>query len=266
MPELWQIALTLLAGLATGILSGMFGVGGATVSTPAIRVLGVGPLDAVGTTLPSIFPSSVSGTLRYQREGLIRWGVVLLTGVVGTLTAVAGSLLSHRVPGHGHLLMVATAGLVAFTAWRMARSPNEPESIEPAAVPRDTEHRRAGEQWKLGVIAFWAGALNGLLGVGGGIVMVPAFSEWIGYSIKESVGTSLACVGVLAIPSTITHSLLGDINWAYAIPLSIAVIPGARIGAQLAIGSSERRLRLSVATALAVIAVVYAAGEIAALV
>ncbi len=265
MPEPWQIVLTLLAGFGTGILSGMFGVGGAAVSTPAIRVLGVGPLDAVGTTLPSIFPSSVSGTLRYQHEGLIRWGVVALTGAVGTLAAVGGSLLSHRVPGRGHLLMVATAALVAFTAWRMARSPKEPESIVPAAVPTDSEHRGRGEQWKLVVTGVGAGTLSGLLGVGGGIVMVPAFSEWIGFSIKESVGTSLACVGVLAIPSTVTHTFLGDIDWAYAIPLSVAVIPGAWIGAQLAIRSSERRLRLSVSIALGVIAVIYATSEIAAL-
>ena len=235
--------------------------------------------SGVGRRRKTILPSAVSGTLRYARSGLIRPRVVLLTSSTGVATAVLGSLASHRVPGHGHLLMVATAGIVGFTAWRMARTAQPDEAIdeaEPAtletlaqfddasiAVTRPAATRRLW--WRLGLTGVGAGALSGLLGIGGGTVMVPAFSEWIGMPIKESVATSLACVGVLAVPSTITHAFLGDINWAYAIPLSIAVIPGARLGAVLAIRSSDRALRLSVAALLGVLAVIYAVGELLAL-
>jgi uncharacterized protein len=73
------------------------------------------------------------------------------------------------------------------------------------------------------------------------------------------------CVGVLAVPGMVTHAVLGNIDWAFAIPLSIAVIPGARIGAHLAIRSSDRGLRLAVAIVLGSIAVAYGAGEIIAL-
>jgi uncharacterized membrane protein YfcA len=67
------------------------------------------------------------------------------------------------------------------------------------------------------------------------------------------------------VPGTITHQMLGHIDWAFALPLCIAVIPGARVGAQLAIRSSERVLRLSVAIVLGSIAIVYAIGEIIAI-
>ena len=63
----------------------------------------------------------------------------------------------------------------------------------------------------------------------------------------------------------ITHAALGNIDWAFAIPLSIAVIPGARIGAHLAIRSSTRGLRLAVAIVLGSIAVAYGIGEVIAL-
>ena len=265
MPEAWQLVLTVFIGIGTGILSGMFGVGGAILSTPAIRALGVSPLDAVGTTLPSMLPSSISGTLRYNREGLIRWPVVALVGSIGSLATIGGSLLSHVVPGDGHLLMVATAGLVGFTAWRMARARDEPESPVPEAAPDGAAHRGPGERGKLVVTGLGAGLLSGLLGVGGGILMVPLFAEWIGFSVKEAVGTSLACVGILAIPGTITHAFLGDINWYYAIALSIGVIPGARIGSQLAIRASERNFRLTISIVLGSIAVVYGLGELLAL-
>jgi uncharacterized membrane protein YfcA len=265
VPEPWQLVLTVVVGFGTGVLSGMFGVGGAVLSTPAIRVLGVGALDAVGTTIPSIIPSAVSGTLRYHREGLVRWPVVLRVGAIGSVAAVGGAFLSHVVPGDGHLLMVATAALVGFTAWRMVAARDEPESTVPEAVPPGGEHRGRGELAKVAVTAIGAGGLSGLLGVGGGIVMVPAFAEWIGFSIKESVGTSLACVGILAIPSMTTHALLGDINWWYAAALSVGVVPGARIGAHLAIRSSDRGLRVTTAVLLGSIALLYGAGELIAL-
>ena len=53
-----QVILTLLLGVVTGALSAMFGVGGAVISTPGIRALGATPLEGIGSTLPSIFPSS----------------------------------------------------------------------------------------------------------------------------------------------------------------------------------------------------------------
>ncbi len=265
MPEPWQLIVTLVVGVGTGIMSGMFGVGGAVLSTPAIRLLGVGALDAVGTTIPSIIPSAVSGTLRYHREGLVRWPVVVRVGIVGSFAAVSGAFLSHLVPGDGHLLMIATAALVGFTAWRMVAARDEPESPVPEAAPSGGEHRGSREGTKIVVTAIAAGSLSGLLGVGGGIIMVPAFAEWIGFSIKESVGTSLACVGILAIPSMTTHAFLGDINWWYAAALSIGVIPGARIGAHLAIRSSDRRLRITTAALLGSVAVVYGIGELIAL-
>jgi uncharacterized membrane protein YfcA len=87
----------------------------------------------------------------------------------------------------------------------------------------------------------------------------------VNLDIKEAIGTSLACVGILAIPGMITHQLLGNIDWFYALPLCIAVIPGARLGAHLAIRASDRGLRLTVATVLGGIAVLYAGGEILAL-
>ena len=283
MSEPWRTLLTLLVGVATGVLSGMFGVGGATVSTPAIRVLGVDAIDAVGTTLPSILPSAISGTLRYRREGLIRLRAVLWTSLTGIAAAVFGSLASHRVPGNGHLLMVATAALIGFTAWRMARTSKPEDSVdegEPDTIAAMEESDPDGAQsavataalraperewWRFALTGIGAGALSGLLGVGGGVVMVPAFAEWIGLPIKEAVATSLACVGILAVPSTITHAFLNDIDWSYAIPLSIAVIPGARLGAVLAIRSSDRSLRVTVAAMLGVLAVVYAVGELLAL-
>lgn len=276
LSEPLQTILVLIAGFFTGVLSGMFGVGGAVVSTPAIRGLGATPIQAIGSTLPSIIPSAISGSLRYHRDGLIHLRVVLWTALVGCSAAVGGALLADLVPGNGHLLMLLTAALLGFTAYRTGKSPKRPDPADAEELPPDEDPDFVGvpapseparmEWWRLGAIGLAAGMLSGLLGVGGGILMVPAFVAWVRLPIKEAVGCSLACVGILAVPGTITHAVLGHIDWAFALPLCIAVIPGARVGAHLAIRSSERGLRLSVAIVLGTIAIVYAAGEILALV
>ena len=255
------VLLVLIAGFFTGILSGVFGVGGAVISTPAILVLGATPLQAVGSTLPSIIPSSISGTLRYAREGLVRRRVVLFTGSAGALFAAAGAVASDRFPGRGHAQMVLTAGLMAFTAYRTAIGGR-------LATSTDADGARTYDlrPTVLVGIGLLAGLLSGFLGVGGGILMVPAFTALVGLDLKEAIGTSLACVGLIAIPGTLTHQLLGNVNWFYAIPLMVSAIPGARVGAHLAITASDRHLRIVVASVLGVISIGYGAAEFIALV
>jgi len=259
LPLALQIVLTVAVGVLGGVLSGMFGIGGAVITTPAIRVLGATTFQAIGSTLPSILPSSISGSLRYNRERFIRPRIVLITSAFGAPASVIGSRLSHSVPGNGHWLMIATAVLVGFTAYRTAfpvvRADGTTGGLD---VLRD-------EWWMLALIGVAAGALSGLLGIGGGILMVPAFSTWVGLPLKDTIATSLACVGVFAIPGTITHAFQGDIDWTFAIALAAGVIPGAHIGARFTIAADEKLLRYSVGSALGIIALIYAAGEVLAL-
>lgn len=253
-PGLVRDALAVLLGFAAGMLSGAVGVGGAVISTPGVRLLGASAFVAVGTTLPSILPGAVAGTARYARAGLVDWRVVRAAGPAGVVAAVAGSLASHAVPGEGHWLMVLTAVLVGFTALRMLRPREEAPTVGPS---RCTTGRAAG-------VGGAAGLLSGLLGVGGGIVLVPGLSQVLGLDLKATVATSLACVGILAVPSTVTHAALGDIDWRLALLLAGAVVPGARVGAALSIRARERRLRLALGSFLAVVAVGYGAGELTA--
>ena len=268
--SMWlQVVLTLLLGVATGILSAVFGVGGAVISTPGIRALGATPLEGIGSTLPSIFPSSITGTIRYHREGFVLWRAVWWTAAFGAPAAVLGSLATSSIPGKGHLQMIATAALVGLTAYRTSRQP----ALAPAVAVVDHATKPAptapivtrAAWWSYAVIGTGAGMLSGLLGVGGGILMVPAFQSWLRMGLKETIATSLACVGLLAIPGTITHTLKHHIDWTFALPLCIGVIPGAQIGSHLAVKAADRALRRFTGIVLGTIAVVYAAAELIAL-
>lgn len=262
--------VTAVLGVATGVLSGLFGVGGGVISQPGMRLLGLEPLIVIGTALPVIIPGAASGTVRFVREGLIRWSAVVATVPAGLVAAVGGSLVAEQVPGDGHLLQLATAGLLGVSSYRMGRSPTPLPPDEPRAETdaadapvRGPDGQASGGRFAaIGVVS---GFLSGLLGIGGGVIMVPAFVQLARMEVKAAIATSLVCVGAFAIPGTVTHALLDHIDGRVALALVLGVVPGARLGAALTIRATDRRLRITVASFLGATAILYAAGELLAL-
>lgn len=272
--------LTALLGAATGVLSGLFGVGGGVISQPGMRLLGLEPLVVIGTALPVIIPGAASGAVRYVREGLVQWPAVAATVPAGLAAAVVGSVASERVPGEGHLLQLITAGLLGLSSYRMGQTPPPVPAAEPLAetdapeapVRRGTSTPSAATSApapapvpRFAAIGAVAGLLSGLLGIGGGVVMVPAFVQIARIEVKSAIATSLVCVGAFAVPGTLTHALQGQVDWRVALALIVGVVPGARLGAALTIRATDRRLRVTVASFLGLTAVLYAAGELRAL-
>lgn len=277
---------TLVFGFGSGVLAGMFGIGGAVLTTPAIRVLGATPIQGVGSTVPAILPGSVSGAYRYAKEGLVNWRVGLVCGLTGGLIAAVGAWVSGLV--NAHYLMVATAGLMAFSGVSLIRSARsaavlaevpatgpegdvaesiEPDPTPPAGHPLDPGEIGAVEAAELGLprlmlVGAGAGALAGLLGVGGGIVMVPAFTGLLKLPIKVAVGSSLVAVAIFSLPALITHAVLGHIAWRFAVPLLIGVIPGAQVGARLSFASSDVLVRRLFGWSVLAMSVVYGASEL----
>jgi uncharacterized protein len=262
--------VTVLIGVATGMLSGLFGVGGGVISQPAMRALGLAPLMVIGTALPVIIPGAASGTIRYAREQLIVWPAVVGTVPIGVGAAVIGSLLAEEVPGEGHLLQLATAALLLLSAWRMGRLPSPIEPDEPLIesdapeAPAGPPRGEAAPSRYLG-IGVVAGLLSGLLGIGGGVIMVPAFAQLAKVPVKSAIATSLVCVGLFAIPGTITHAIEGHVDWRVAAMLIVGAIPGARIGAALTIKAADMRVRRTVGLFLGATAILYFIEELVAL-
>jgi uncharacterized membrane protein YfcA len=268
--------LTVVLGIGTGVLSGLFGVGGGVVSQPGMRLLGIEPLIVIGSALPVIIPGATSGARRYVREGLIRWPAVVATVPAGLVAAVIGSVAAEHVPGDGHLLQLITAGLLGLSSYRLRKPPAAAVAGEPLAetdaveAPAAPPSRWLGDERELlsryVSIGLLAGLLSGLLGIGGGVIMVPAFVQFARMDVKAAIATSLVCVGSFAVPGTITHVLLDHVDWRVVACLVVGVIPGARIGAALTIRANDRRLRLFVATFLGLTAVLYATGELYSLI
>ncbi len=250
-----QAVLGVLAGFLAGFMSGLFGVGGGTITTPAINVLmGGTAIEAVATPLPVIFPTSLVGAYTYGRAGEVSYRALRWAIVPGIIGAIIGAGLTDLI--NAHLLLVITSVLIGWTAIEVMRG----------RKPRTPWERGATPGWNYGAIGLVAGFVSGLLGLGGGIIMVPAFTVLIGMPLKRALGTSLVIIAVLVVPGTIVHALLGHIDWAIFLVLTIGVIPGARFGALVALGAKEATLRTTVGLFLLTVALLYGAREMAALV
>ena len=245
-----------LIGLVAGALSGLFGVGGGIVMTPAIQVLlGAPPIVALATPLPVIFPTALTGAFAYKRAGEIDLRAAAWIVGPGILGAVVGAALTDTIPTP--LLLTVTAILLAWQAVGILRGASR------SAVPREPVE---ATPWMLAGIGLAAGGISGLLGIGGGLVMVPLLAGVLGMPLKRALGTSLLAIVVLVLPGTLVHAALSHIDWAVFAVVIVGAVPGAMIGARLALGTRERTLRLLVGSFLLVIALAYGAAEIANLV
>ena len=239
-----DIAIGVAIGVVSGVLSGLFGVGGGIVMTPGIEVLlGAPPIVALATPLPVIFPTALAGALAYRKRGETDTRAAAWLIGPGLVGATLGAWLTDRIDTR--LLLVATAILLGWQATALLRT--RERRIAPRAA---TPPILAG----IGAIA---GLVSGLLGIGGGLVIVPLLAGWVGMPLKRALGTSLLAIVALVIPGTVVHAALGHLDIGIGLAVVVGAVPGARLGAALALGAKERTLRIVVGCGLLLVAAAY---------
>jgi uncharacterized protein len=273
------VAGTIIIGFLSAVVAGMFGIGGAAVSTPAIRViLGVPPNLALGTPLPVTIPTAVSGAIAYHRKGLVDTRLTVLCGSGGLAGATAGALLTKFI--NLHYLMLATGAVVLYLAGNTIyrglthRYTPASEAIEAEVAEEEIAAAPGGKILQVAdyhavtalLVGIAGGFGSGLLGIGGGIVFTPCFLYLFRMPIKKSFGTSLSVIALTAVPGAVIHTFLGHVSWSLVLCLVIGTIPGAYTGARLSIKAREPLLYFLFGTLLCVFGVVFIVNEILAMV
>lgn len=249
---LTEALLGILSGFVAGVMGGAFGVGGAIITTPAVQVLlGARPIVAVGTPLPVIFPTTLSGMQAYRRAGQIDYRAVRWTAPPGAVGAAGGAYLTRFIDAR--ILLLVTAVLIGWQAVRVGWGK---PAIE---VPGRPAHPSAKAFLIMGL---GAGLFSGLLGIGGGVIMVPVMAGLLRMPLKRVLGTSLVIIAFIVVPGTVVHALLGHIDWSIFLWLTVGVIPGAAVGSRWTIRARERTLRVVVAGVLILVAAAYGGLEI----
>lgn len=233
-------------GFGSGILAGLFGVGGGIVMTPGVQVLiGAPAIVALATPLPAIFPTALAGAYTYGRRGELDVRAAAWLAGPGLVGAAIGAWATGWV--ETSLLLLVTAVLLAWQALRILRHGH--------GTSRSADTARS--PIVIGGIGLAAGVVSGLLGIGGGLVIVPFLAGWLGMPLKRALGTSLLAIVAIVVPGTIVHVALGHIDPAIFAALTVGAVPGARIGAGIALGTRDRTLRLAVGSFLLAVALAY---------
>ncbi len=241
-----------LCGVGVGILSAMFGIGGGIVMVPLIHlVFGQPAASASGTSLFAILPTSISGMLARLHDGTIRFPVGIAAGLAGACLSPLGAVAASTLPGM--YAMVLTACFILFTAYNMFKRVwrSRPAAQQAAADGRAAKPVKQAPLESAGGVKLYGSAavlgavvgfLSGYLGLGGGFLIVPMLQAVFGFTIKQATGTSLVAVGILAVPSFITHAVLGNVIWLLGVLLIVGSVAGAKLGALIIKRVNDRLL------------------------
>ncbi|MEL7217265.1 MAG: sulfite exporter TauE/SafE family protein, partial [Pseudomonadota bacterium] len=248
--------IVLLGGL-TGILSGLFGVGGGFLTTPLLIFYGIPPTVAAASAATQVTGASVSGVLAHSKRGGVdyRMGMVMVGG--GVIGALFGALLFRLLQALGqidvvinilYVVMLGTIGSLMAREAIDALRPSEGGGAQPrkrrhhplvAGLPFRWRFYRSGLYISplaplfLGVIV---GVLTMLMGVGGGFILVPAMLYLLGMSGNVVVGTSLYQILFVTMVTTMTHALTTKaVDIVLAGLLLLGSVMGAQFGTQIAL-------------------------------
>ena len=218
------VAACIGIGLAAGLLSGLFGVGGGTVIVPLlVLLLRFDQRLAAGTSLAAIVPTATVGVISYAAHGSVAWIPALILAVGAVIGAQVGTWLLARISQNalrwgfiGFLVVVIVMLFVAVPS-------------RDAELPL-TFLSGAG---LLGVGVF-TGIMAGLLGVGGGIIVVPALMLLFDTSDLVAKGTSLLMMIPTAISGTVGNLRRRNVDMTAAILIGVAACTTTAIGAWLA--------------------------------
>lgn len=241
--SLSSVATYLGVGLASGLVAGLFGVGGGIIMVPVLLLifshLGYGGMDlifplATGTSLAVIVPTSASSAWMHHRHGNVLWKSVLAMVPAGLLTVHLASVVALTTAGE--TLKTAFGVFLIFVCLQMLFFGH-----------RAREGPRPVAGW-IGFMLIGAvsGGISYFFGVGGGILAVPLLVLLARASIHEAVGTSSALIVFLAAYGTVINLWfrpavgglpefsLGYVHLVAAGCLMPTSIVMARVGAKLA--------------------------------
>ena len=212
-----------IVGVVAGFLAGLFGVGGGILIVPGlVLVLHLDQRLAHGTSLAAMIPISMASLVTYALHGNVDWGVAAYLAVGAMAGAVLGTRLLHVVPER--LLGFAFATVLVVTAVRLylETSPGTPHGLDVGTITA------------LLVTGSVAGLLAGLLGVGGGLVLVPALVVLFAIAPAVAKGTSVAVIVPTALIGTWRNRSRNNADLRVATVVGLGGVVSAVAGASVA--------------------------------
>jgi len=238
---LWLIPL----GLLLGAVGTLIGAGGGFVLVPVLLLLypGASPITITSISLAVVFFNAMSGSLAYARMKRIDYRSGLMFAAATVPGAVIGAMTTDFIPRRLFnvifgILLISTAAYLFFR--RLSdMSPKEPNGrhvsrnvVERSGVVHTYSYHPGLGMW----LSLFVGYVSTLLGIGGGIVHVPALVRLLNFPVHVAAATSHFVLSIMALTGTIVHVLTGSFSQGgvrRTIALALGVVIGAQLGAVL---------------------------------
>jgi len=274
----WYEAVGLIAlGLFAGGYGSMVGLGGGFLLVPAFLLLHYDSRVAAGTSIFVVLLNAASGSIQYLRQRRVDIRSAIVFAVAGIPGAWLGAAIDQVIPQRVFLFVFAA--LLVWAAIRLLTTSKRAPAELGAEAHRDDEPRpglvddesrgitsrdfrdrqgiRHTYRYNLAggvLISIGAGFLASALGVGGGLVQVPAMIYMFAFPTHVAIATSTLVITLTALFGTASHALYGDVAWAPAILVGAGAVVGAQIGSRLAKRVPEKPLLRLLAAAVIVTA------------
>lgn len=236
-----QIIALLVTGIGVGFASGLLGVGGCFIMVPvqfwALKSIGVDPTIAIriafGTNLLVVLPTAFSGAMAHHRKGAVQWRAGVAFGIAGAIGAFGGAFIASHLSGT--VLTTAFGITVILGGIRMLTAKPPKVTDEPS------ESLTAFILWGIPL-----GIVSGIIGIGGGVLMIPIMVYGLKFKMHQAVGTSTALMIFTAIGGALSYWInglgvaglppysTGYLNWYQWVILAGVSMPWAVVGANTA--------------------------------
>jgi uncharacterized membrane protein YfcA len=260
--------------LVTSALGGSLGMASGIFIVPVLVTFGgVGIHTAIAASIVSVVACSCGSAGAFLRGGLTNIRVAIVLETATTLGALSGVFLGGFLPTS--FLFLLFAFILLLSARQMLARRRESagataaekigssdwgrilrlhSSYPDAALGRDVPYRVHRVPLGLGLM-YGAGLVSALLGIGSGVLKIPAMDSALRLPIKVSSATSNFMIGVTAAASGVAYFALGEINPDVAGPVAVGSVIGALLGAHFLMAMSGERLRVFFVVVLIVLAV-----------
>jgi len=220
-----DVFVYVLCGITAGLIGGYLGLGGGIVMVPFLTVgTGMDIKAAVPVSVAAIVVNSVASSTEYLKKGMVDLELVVILAIFMAMGNITGSILSDYIPS-AVVRFLFTAVLV-YTAFAFLKGKPPDERMV------FSDNRRRYLPMCI-LLVYVAGTLAALIGIGGGVVIVPLLFLVIGLPLTTARGTSSFMIGFSATAATAVYFFNGRLDLSVAPPVIVGIIIGGKIGGYL---------------------------------
>lgn len=239
----------LITGIIVGLASGLLGVGGCFIMVPVqfwvLTQMGIEPTIAIriafGTNLAVVLPTAISGAYGHNKNGAVLWKQASYLGAFGFCGAILGAYIASNLPGD--VLKTAFGLVIVLGAVRML-----------TAKPMKIDEEPSESPMLYAIAGIFLGLVSGIIGIGGGVVMIPIMVLGLRFRMHQAIGTSTAVMAIIAVGGILSYMYngwnvsglpaysLGYVNLLQLALLAGTSVPMAFVGSKVAHMLSHKTL------------------------